>query len=733
MTYEQFIESKKMTDMPTGLTSIGELNPMLRDFQRDIVKWALHRGRACVWADCGLGKTPMQLECAKHIPGRVLIFAPLAVSQQTIREGVKFGVHVEYARNQAEADASDSKIIITNYEMMEHFSPEKWDGVILDESSIIKAYDSATRDLVISKFGAVPFRFAFTATPAPNDYMELGNHSEFVGSMTRAEMLAMFFVHDGGETQKWRLKGHARKDFWRWVASWAVMIRRPSDLGYDDAEFVLPEIRYHEHVIHQSVASEGELIPMPAATLQERIGARRASISERVNKCAEIVNASDEQWLVWCNLNGESEALCQAISGAVEVTGSDDPDDKARNLLGFASGDVRKLVSKPKIAGYGMNFQSCHNMAFVGLSDSWESYYQAVRRCWRFGQKHPVNVHIITADTEGAVVSNIKRKEKDAENMANEMLEHMREINRAEVHGATTRQKSEYKRDDSEGKNWKLYLGDCVDVLRDLPDESVGFSVFSPPFASLYTYSNSDRDMGNCTSDESFITHLSYLAKELGRVLQSGRNVSFHCMNLPTSKQNHGFIGIRDFRGELIRVFESAGFIFHSEVCIWKDPVTAMQRTKAIGLLWKQLKKDSTISRNGIPDYLVTMRKAGDNANPVSHTAEDFPVDLWQKYASPVWMDINPSDTLQRESAREEDDERHICPLQLEVIRRAVKLWSNKGDVVLSPFAGIGSEGFVALEQGRKFIGAELKESYYEQARKNLIEAEARASDGMLF
>ena len=279
-----------------------------------------------------------------------------------------------------------------------------------------------------------------------------------------------------------------------------------------------------------------------------------------------------------------------------------------------------------------------------------------------------------------------------------------------------------------------LYHADCVDVVKSMPDASVDFTVFSPPFASLYTYSNSPRDMGNVRNHAEFYDHFRFLVSELLRVTVPGRLLSFHCMNLPTSKSRDGFIGIRDFRGELIRMFTDAGWIFHSEVCIWKDPVTAMQRTKAIGLLHKQLKKDSCLSRQGIPDYLVTMRKPGENPKPVTNTNDSFPVQLWQKYASPVWMDINPSDTLQYRSAREDKDERHICPLQLDVIRRALKLWSNPGDTVLSPFTGIGSEGYVALHEGRKFIGAELKESYFRQASANLAAAVAhRGSELPLF
>jgi superfamily II DNA or RNA helicase len=724
--YQQFIEQKAVSDPATGLKEIPNLNEKLFPFQRDIVAWALRRGRAAIFADCGMGKTPMQLEWAKHVPGRVLILAPLAVAQQTVREGAKFGIEVIYRR---EGGADLGKITVTNYEMLEHFDPDMFTGIVLDESSILKAYDGKTRTRIIEAFQQTPFRLACTATPAPNDYMELGNHAEFLSVMTRSEMLAMFFVHDGGETQKWRLKGHAQSRFWEWMCSWAVMIRKPSDLGYKDGDFILPEMVLHQCEVKVEEITSGFLFPVEAMTLQERLQARRDTTADRVEHAAAIVNATKEPFLIWCNLNSESEMLKAAIPGAVEVKGSDSIEHKEKAMAGFTDGSIRVLVTKPSIAGFGMNWQHCSNMAFVGLSDSYEQFYQAVRRCWRFGQKSTVNVYIVTAETEGAVVANIKRKEADAMKMAEEMVENMHDLNESALHGATIRSKTPYERDVQAGENWTAHLGDCVEVLSEIPSNSLHFTVYSPPFASLYTYSNSDRDMGNSKDDAEFMAHYRFMVRDLYRATMPGRLVSFHCMNLPTSKQNHGYIGIRDFRGELIRLHEAEGWIFHSEVCIWKDPVTAMQRTKALGLLWKQLRKDSCMSRQGIPDYLVTMRKPGDNPERVEHTPEDFPVELWQNFASPVWMDINPSDTLQFRSAREHNDERHICPLQLEVIRRAVKLWSNPGDTVFSPFMGIGSEGYVALEMGRKFIGAELKRSYWEQACRNLAQAHVESGD----
>ena len=465
--------------------------------------------------------------------------------------------------------------------------------------------------------------------------------------------------------------------------------------------------------------------------MQERLATRRDTIDERVAECAALVNATTQPFLIWCNLNAESEALAHAIPDAVEVTGSDSAEHKESSMLGFADGNIRVVVSKPSIAGFGMNWQHCSDMAFVGLSDSYEQFYQAMRRCWRFGQTRPVNVYIITAETEGAIVANIKRKETEAMAMAKNMVEHMHELNAAALHGSSKRFQTDYKWDMASGDDWTLYLGDCVEQIADIEQESIDYSIYSPPFSSLYTYSASDRDMGNCKDDDVFLEHYAYLVRELYRVTKPGRLSSFHCMTLPTNKAHHGCIGLRDFRGELIRIHQAIGWIFHSEVCIWKDPVTQMQRTKALGLLHKQLKKDSAMSRQGLADYLITMRKPGDNPQPVTHTNETYPVSEWQEIASPIWMDIDPSDTLQYRSAREHQDERHIAPLQLEVIRRALRLWSNPGDLVLSPFAGIGSEGYIALQMGRRFIGCELKESYWIQAKANL--ARARQDHGELF
>jgi hypothetical protein len=510
------------------------------------------------------------------------------------------------------------------------------------------------------------------------------------------------------------------------MSSWAALVRKPSDLGYDDGPFTLPALSFHQHVV-ASRPREGMLFATAASSLVERREARRSSLDERVALTAALVAKDDQPWVLWCDLNAEGDALEAAIPGAVQIAGADSLEEKESRIQAFLAGETRVLVSKPAILGWGLNLQCCARTAFVGLSDSYEQMYQAIRRFWRFGQTRAVEVHVVTSQSDGAVVKNIERKEREAEHMAREMVKHVGASVRANLHAESGKVVA-YDRQTTSGDGWTMHLGDCVDVVREMASESIDYSIFSPPFASLYTYSASDRDMGNCSGREAFMEHFAFLVGDLLRVTKPGRLLSFHCMLLPTSKMHDGMIGLADFRGDLIRCFVAAGWIHHSEVVIWKDPVTAMQRTKALGLLYKQLRKDSAMSRQGIPDYLITMRKPGVNADPVTKTHESFPVDRWQRYASPVWMDINPSDTLQRESAREEKDEKHICPLQLGVIRRAVELWTNPGDLVLSPFAGIGSEGYQALKMGRRFVGVELKRSYWEQACRNL--AIAAKGDG---
>lgn len=447
--YAAFLASKALASPTVGLTHNEPFATALKPFQADLVRWALRRGRAAIFAGTGLGKTLMQLTWAdvvsRQAKGRVLILTPLAVAEQTILEAEKFGIEgVAYA-----LDGSDrsTRIVVTNYDRFEKFDPSDFVAIVLDESSIIKAHDSKTRKMLIDACRNVLYRLCCSATPAPNDWTELGNHSEFLGVLSEKEMLSMFFVHDGSTragddagSDGWRLKRHATKPFWQWVASWAAVVRSPADLGYDEPGYVLPPLYRHQITVPVDYAPNfetGMLFPVAARTLSERLAARRESLDRRVAAAAEIVNAHPgEPWLVWCNLNGESEALIEAIPDALDVKGSDPRDLKSGRLLGFCEGKPRILVSKPSIAGFGLNYQHCANMVFVGLNDSFEQLYQAVRRCWRFGQTRPVNVYLIASELEGAVIANLEKKEAQYDAMGAAMAEHMREFVRSEVRGA---------------------------------------------------------------------------------------------------------------------------------------------------------------------------------------------------------------------------------------------------------------------------------------------------------
>ena len=427
--YEAFLKRRMALPSADGIDG-AELMPHLFDHQRDLVLWALRIGRSCIFADTGLGKTAMQLEWARVVSeqrGRVLLLAPLAVADQTVREGERFGVPCAYRRD----DAGDA-ITVTNYEMLDRFDPAEFAGVVLDESSILKSYTGATRNAIINSFRNTPFKLACTATPAPNDHMELGNHAEFVGVKSRVEMLAEYFVHDGGSTQSWRLKGHAKGVFWKWVCSWAAMVRRPSDLGYDDGAYSLPELRQHTvniAVDHGAAQEQGMLFADDARTLTDQRRARKSTVPQRVEAIAAMVASEpDEPAIVWCEYNAEADAVTAAIDGAVQVAGSDSPEAKLDRLLGFADGKYRVLVTKPSIAGFGMNWQHCARVYFVGPSHSYEQTYQAIRRCWRFGQTRPVDVFTCVAENERAVLASLNRKAEAADEMSEAMMRH---VNRA--------------------------------------------------------------------------------------------------------------------------------------------------------------------------------------------------------------------------------------------------------------------------------------------------------------
>lgn len=705
--YKKFLESKKHSHIESGFNA--EINhDYLFPFQQWTITRALSAGKYGIFSGTGTGKSRMQItwsdEVAKHTGLPTLLLAPLGVGTQTATEAEKIGVNLH-------------SIVINNYEQLEKIDASLYGGIALDEGSIIKNHEGAYRNLIIDNFKNTPYKSVWTATPSPNDPMEIGNYAEFLDVMSRNEMLAMYFVHDGGETSKWRLKKHAEKRFWEWMSTWSVMFQHPKDIGFTDQHgYDLPELNLIERQIITEKRDNGQLFNNTAVSATTYNSELRFTQKERMNIAAEIANSNDEQYIIWIKHNQEGEVLRRLIPDAVEVQGSDDNETKAGNLLAFAEGKIRVLITKGKIAAMGWNFQNCHNQIFASLDFSFEMVYQAIRRSLRFGQLYTVNAWLITTDTMQNIIETFYKKQSQFLKMQNEMTKAMNAnlLDNMQV-------ETDYNTDPVLNEFYNIKRGDCVNLIKDVPDESIGLSVFSPPFAELYTYSSHVEDMGNSKDYKEFLVQFGFLIKELYRVLIQGRNVAVHCMDLPIQKGKHGFIGLRDFSGMILQAFQDAGFIYASRVTIWKDPVIEMQRTKALGLLHKQVKKDSTMSRVGIPDYVMIFRKDGDRTQPVTNT--DIPVDLWQKYASPVWMDIDYGNTLQGyRNAREEQDEKHICPLQLDTIERIIHLYSNKGDTVFTPFMGIGSEVYQAVKMGRKGVGFELKESYYDLAKKNLLQ-----------
>lgn len=718
--YAEFLEKKTIRQSAVGIdVDPNRINSNLFDFQRDFVRWACRKGRCAIFADTGLGKASMQVEIARLIDKPALLLAPLSVAKQTIWEAKKILNYEDISySNDGKRKAA---LTITNYEHAHKFNEDEFETIVIDESSILKGLDGKTRKLLTNKFRNVTYRFCCTATPAPNDIAEIANHAEFLGIMSREDMLSCFFVHrhgSNGSVGGWDLKGHAREPFYRWLASWSMAIKKPSDLGYSDDGFILPRLEIMPHFVETDWRPDGELFAIQLQGITQRSEVRRETLEERVSFASDLVNrAPDDQWIVWCGRNDESAEMTKRISGAVEVKGSDSVDHKIDSIERFVIGDIRVLVTKPAIFGFGMNLQNCHRMVFVGLSDSFEIYYQAIRRCYRFGQKHPVVVDIVLSEAESVIYHNVKRKEAEAKKMTEELIKNAAQYEREEISGMNE-SRFEYSEDTVEQPGvYKLMLGDSVERIKEIDDESVGVSVYSPPFMSLYAYSDTERDMGNSKSSEDFWKHYSFITNEILRVTLPGRHTLVHCQQIPATNVRDGYIGMRDFRGDLIRHYIEHGWIYHGEVCLDKCPQAQAIRTKAKGLMFVQKDKDSSWLRPGLADYILVFRKPGENPVPINC---DVTNEEWIQWAHPVWYGINETEVLKPAEGRDEKDERHIAPLQLETIHRCLRLWSNQGELVFSPFMGIGSEGYVAMELNRRFIGIELKPSYFKAACNNI-------------
>jgi len=753
MDYHEFLKSKKLVTQSVGIeVDPGDIHPLLFPFQRDVTVWAVHKGRCAIFLDTGLGKTFVSLEWARLLGKTTLIIAPLSVARQTVREGKKIDLNVHYVRGQETVDilaATGEKLFITNYEMADKFDASAFGAVVLDESSILKAIGGKTRRKLTKMFADTPLKLACTATPSPNDNVELGNHAEFLNICTRSEMLAQFFINANKEHtfyndgkayrkkgsnkagQEWRLKHHAEQPFFRWLSSWAIMMTKPSDLGYDDGGFILPPLNIHTHFVEADYRPDDQLFFTHIKGIRELAKIRRQTLPQRLEKLIELVNKNDDQWIVWAGLNEESEAATAALTGAIEVCGNDSPDDKARAFEDFQDGKHRVLVTKSKIGGFGMNFQNAHRMIFFGLSHSWESYYQCIRREWRYLQTEPVDVHIVLSDIEDAIYHNVMRKDAQARRLREEMIKQLEHFEKEEL-GMVTPLEEKYQEDTIVTGNCTMMLGDSSTRLGEIADCSVDLSVYSPPFADLYTYTASPRDLGNSRNWDEFFDHYAFIIREVLRVTKLGRVTCVHTSDIPALAQKDGYIGIKDFPGRVIAAYENEGWTFHGRIVISKNPQAQAIRTHSKGLLFVQLKKDSVWSRPALLDQVLVFRKPGDNEVPITPVDNgELNNETWIKWACGIWHDINETNVLRHGygHGRAHDDEKHVCPLQLETIERCIKLYSNPGETVLSPFAGIGSEIYQAVKFGRKGIGIELKPSYFRMMVKNVQNASCQETD----
>jgi len=738
MSYEDFLRSKEIKIESVGREiEKSEINPILFPFQKDIVKWAIKKGRCAVFLDTGLGKTFIQLEWARLINQKTLIIAPLSVARQTIREGKKINIEVNYCHDLTQLKDG---INITNYELIDNFSSELIQAIILDESSILKSLGGKIRAKLINKFSSIKYKLCCTATPAPNDFIELGNHTHFLGVCTRQEMLAMFFINANREHtlivddkiftkkgsnkggQEWRLKHHAENDFFNWMSQWSITMMKPSDLGYSDDGFLLPSLSIHPHFIKvMGYKTQDQLFFTGLHGIAGRAKVRGDTVGYKLDFVNSLVtNHNDGQWIIWCGLEKESSILKANLPDSVEVKGSDSQEFKVKSFEDFQDGNFPILITKPKIGAFGMNFQNASNMIFFGMNDSWETYYQAIRREWRYGQKKPVNVYLVLTNIEQEIYENILRKEKQAYRLRINMVNRLKDYEKGELEGREVK-KDGYKEEIIQANNWTTMRGDSAKRLKEISENSVDLSIYSPPFADLFVYSDSKRDLGNCRNWDEFFRHYEFIIKELLRVTKQGRLSCVHTSDIPAMANRDGYIGLRDFPGEVLRWHEKNGWIFVGRAFIQKNPQSQAIRVKCKSLLFVQMNKDSSHSRPALIDQILIFKKPGENQVPITPVKnKEMDNELWIKWAHGIWTDINETNTLQYYIARDREDEKHICPLQLETIERCIKLYSNPGETILTPFMGIGSEAFMAIKLGRKAIGIELKDSYFKVAVNNL-------------
>lgn len=800
--YEQFLKEKAIIHKSNGFeVEPNDIVSIAKDHQRATIQYAIRKGRAAILHDTGLGKTLDQLEIGRLVSERTdkpfLIVMPLWVAYQTIDDAKRLlDRDIKFA-NDSMAIAPGPGVYVTNYEILHKFKGVDLGGISFDESSIFKG-DGKFFERAKKICTKVPYVFCASATPSPNSIEEMGRQAEVLGIMTVPEMKATFFVNrqdkkktnlvDGLKQksnlseipftelvendiknkklsrQGWELRPHAREKFYKWLASWAMAVKLPSDLGFSDEGYILPKLTITPLFIDAGYVPTDQLVFTGLGGVSDRSQVRKLTLEPKCQMAVELIGDDTDQWVVWCGLNDEADLMKKLLGDkAVNIQGSDSLSKKIDGLRSFVNGETQILVTKTKICGHGSNFQNCHKAIFVGLSDSWESFYQAIKRFHRFKQTDDVDVFVILAEEEREIWENVERKGKEAEEMTAKLIENAKEYQKKEL-DLKMNEKVNYMTDDIKTDKYYIMLSDSCERLKEIESNSVGLSVYSPPFEDLFVYSNTERDLGNSATKEDFYKHYGYIVTELLRVTMPGRKTVVHVADIHARKNSDGFLGLKDFSGDVIRLYDRCGWDYQGRVPIAKNPQATAIRLKAHELMFATMKRDAARLMPVQPDYLLVFTKPGKNPEPILPMKNgEMNEDTWIKWAGNTWLnglgnklesgeltkddfmaiaeeiynhyktnkviwdDIRETEVLQhkgKSGARlNEDDTKHICPLQLEPVERAIKLWSNPGDIVLTPFMGIGTEVYQAVMFERYGIGIELKPEYFYQAEKNINEA----------
>jgi DNA modification methylase len=808
-SYEEFLNEKRIVHKASGFEVLeNQISPIAKPHQNASIRYALRKGKAAILHDTGLGKTIDQLEISRLVNERTgkdsLIVMPLNVAYETIdslndKNHIYSGLDIKalVVREKSEI-VPEIKIYITNYENLHKFQGVDWGCICFDESSIFKG-DGKFFERAKKMAKNVDYVFCASATPSPNSIEEMGRQAEALGIMTVAEMKATFFVNrqdkkktdltkvidikgknftdiakDVGKAkskkarQGWELRPHAQEKFYQWLASWAMAVKMPSDLGFSDEGYILPKLTITPIFIDAGYVPPDQLAFTGLGGVSDRSQVRKLTLEPKCEMAVELIGDSEDQWVVWCGLNPEANLMKKLLGDkAINVQGSDKLEKKIEGLRSFASGDTQILVTKTKICGHGSNFQNCHKVIFVGLSDSWESFYQAIKRFHRFKQENDVEVYVILAEEEREIWENVQRKGKEAEMMTIKLIENASEYQKKEL-DMKADEKAIYTEDEIKTDLYWLMLGDATEKLKKLTSSSVGLSIYSPPFEDLFVYSNSERDLGNSATKEDFYKHYGYIVDEIFRVTMPGRKTVVHVSDIHARKNKDGFLGVIPFSDRVVKLYEDHGWFYQGRIPIAKNPQAAAIRLKAHELMFATMKRDASRLMPVQPDYLLVFTKPGKNPEPIlpienaemnedtwiewagntwldglfdrletagnraeiEQAAKEITRDIVKHYlqGQPIWNDIKETEVLKHKGKGgakvDENDTKHICPLQLEPVERAIKLWSNPGDTVLTPFMGSGTEPYQAVKFGRYGVGIELKPEYfYDLAVPNVEEA----------